>query len=131
MAQLQTENARHKDELRVLKMNETKQENRRLKAISQEISAASLFTPADHSTLASAMQHPKLGLVPAVQYWADGSPLKRDQLIMKLITQMKCRCVPLSLGNGFATDTSLLTGIQSHRPYALGSAQLKHTLWTG
>ena len=90
LEQLRAQLVRKSEELRVLKTNDTKQDNRRNKEI--DTSNETMFAESQKGKdLALAVTHQKLGLVSAVQYWADGSCVKRDQIIVALIKKMQCR----------------------------------------
>ena len=90
LEQLRAQLARKTEELRVLKTNDTKQENRRKKEI--DTSNEAVFSESQKGKdLSLAVTHQNLGLVSAVPYWADGSCVKRDQIIVALIKKMQCR----------------------------------------
>jgi hypothetical protein len=45
------------------------------------------------SSLSDAMQHEELGLLNNLKYWANGSSLKAQELVLSLIRQLKMECV--------------------------------------
>ena len=76
-------------ELRIFRQAATKIQSRRDDKNNPDKEAGA-WTVGDAS-LTSAMNHDKTGLIGAVQYWAQGSPIRRDQVITQLIKALKCR----------------------------------------